>query len=95
MLFALHAYDYTDEEALERRLKVRSAHFDKARELKEAGHFVLGGALLSPTDQMIGSLMVLDFATESDLQDWLRTDPYVVGRVWEKIDIKPFRKADM
>lgn len=93
MLFVLHAYDFTDEEALQRRLSVRSEHFEKARELKASGHFILGGALLGSEDQMIGSLMLLDFATEADLTSWLVTDPYVIGRVWEKIDVKPFKQA--
>jgi uncharacterized protein len=95
MRYVIHAYDYTDEQAPERRLMARPLHFDQARTLKANGHFVLGGALLGPEDQMIGSLMVLDFDEEAQLQAWLATDPYVTGRVWEKIDVKPFRQADI
>ncbi len=95
MLYVIHAYDYTDEQAPERRLTARPLHFDRARTLKANRHFVLGGALLSPEGQMIGSLMVLDFEEEAQLRAWLDTDPYVTGRVWEKIDVKPFRQADI
>ena len=95
MLYVVHAYDYTDEKAPERRLTARPLHFDRARTLKANGHFVLGGALLSPEDQMIGSLMVVDFEDETQLRAWLDTDPYVTCRVWEKIDVKPFRQADV
>lgn len=95
MLYVVHAYDYTDEQAPERRLTARPLHFDRARTLKANGHFVLGGALLSPENQMIGSLMVVDFEEEDQLRAWLDTDPYVTGRVWEKIDVKPFRQADI
>ena len=93
MLYVIHAYDYTDEQALQRRLNVRPQHLDTVRQLKAEGHFVIGGALLNPDDQMIGSMMVVDFADETSLHQWLDNDPYVQGRVWEKIDVKPFREA--
>ena len=81
--------DYTDEKALERRMSVRERHLEGAKILKAEGHFVLGGALLSSEGKMMGSMMVVDFETETQLKD-----PYVTGKVWEKIDIKPFKKAD-
>jgi len=95
MLYVVHAYDGTDEAALDRRMAVRPTHFEGARKLKELGHFVLGGALLNPDGQMIGSMMVLDFENEEQIQDWLSWEPYVQGKVWEKIDIKPFRQAQV
>jgi uncharacterized protein YciI len=94
MLYVLHAYDYTDEKALERRMSVRERHLEGAKILKAEGHFVLGGALLSSEGKMMGSMMVVDFETETQLNEWLHKDPYVTGKVWEKIDIKPFKKAD-
>ena len=95
MLFVIHAYDYTDDQAQERRLTARPNHLDGARELKTNGHFVMGGALLGSENQMIGSMLVLDFDDEAKMREWLENDPYVTGRVWEKIDVKPFRKADV
>ena len=95
MLYVVHAYDYSDEQAPERRLTARPLHLDRARALKASGNFVLGGALLSPDERMIGSMMVMDFDGEPQLRAWLDTDPYVTGRVWEKIDVKPFRQANI
>ena len=95
MLFVIHAYDYTDNQALERRLAARANHLDRVRELKTNGHFVIGGALLGSENQMIGSMIVVDFADEVQMRQWLENDPYVTGQVWETIDIKPFRKADV
>jgi uncharacterized protein len=95
MLYVIHAYDFTDEQAFERRMAVRPNHFDGAKQLKSTGNFVLGGALLDPDGKMIGSMMVVDFEDETGLNQWLQNDPYVTGKVWEKIDVKPFRKADI
>lgn len=95
MLYVLHAYDYTDDKALERRMSVRSAHLEGARQLKAQGNFILGGALLNPDGKMIGSMMLVDFESETHLNEWLQNDPYVTGKVWEEIDVKPFRQAEV
>jgi len=95
MQYVVHAYDFTDEGAYARRLAVRPAHFEGVRRLKAAGEFIIGGALLDAGGKMIGSMMVVDFATEEALNQWLEQEPYVTGQVWEQIDIKPFRKADV
>jgi uncharacterized protein YciI len=95
MLYVIHAYDHTDEAALGRRMAVRPAHFEGVAKLKEQGFYVLGGALLDPEGGMIGSMMLLDFPSEVELQEWLKIEPYANSEVWDKIDIKPFRKAQM
>ena len=95
MLYVVHAYDGTDPDALDRRMAARPDHFAGARRLKAEGHFILGGALLDPDGRMMGSMMVLDFADETELQAWLAWEPYVQQNVWERIVIKPFRQADV
>ncbi len=37
---------------------------------------------------MKGSLLVLDFPTRGDLDSYLASEPYVVEKVWEKIEIE-------
>ncbi|RYF78808.1 MAG: hypothetical protein EOO39_00445, partial [Cytophagaceae bacterium] len=59
MLYVVHAYDGTGPDALDHRMNIRPAHFEGARRLKAAGHFILGGALLDPEGRMIGSMMLL------------------------------------
>ena len=93
MQYVIHAYDYPNN--LDRRMAVRPAHLNYVRELKANGQFVLGGALLNPDGQMIGSMLMLNLDSDEQLQTYLRTDPYIVEGVWEKIDVKPFRQADV
>lgn len=93
--YVIHAWDGTDEKALERRMAARPAHFDGARKLKAEGHFVLGGAMLNTEGKMIGSTMVLQFESKEQLQQWIDSEPYITGKVWEKIDIHPFRVAEV
>jgi uncharacterized protein YciI len=93
--YVLHAYDFTDPEALERRMAIRPTHLDGVRAMKARGEFHLGGALLDERGRMIGSMMLVEFPTEAALQAWLEVEPYVTDRVWERIDVKPFRRAEV
>ncbi|MVN92341.1 YciI family protein [Mucilaginibacter aquatilis] len=91
--YVVTAYDFTDNNALNRRMEARPAHLEGVKLLKHHNNFVAGGAILNDQDQMIGSVMIVQFETETLMQQWLKNDPYVTGQVWEKVDIKPFRQA--
>lgn len=93
--YVIHAYDHTDADAPNRRMTVRPAHLDYVRQLKANGQYVLGGALLDADGRMIGSMLLLDLQTDAQLTDYLNTDPYIVQGVWDKIDVKPFRPAQV
>ncbi|WP_295770284.1 YciI family protein [uncultured Mucilaginibacter sp.] len=91
--YVVTAYDFTDNNALNRRLEARPAHLKGVKVLKQNNNFIAGGAILNEQDQMVGSVMIVQFETEHLMQQWLKNDPYVMGQVWEKIDVKPFKQA--
>ena len=91
--FIVIARDGSDPGAPGRRQTARSSHLTLASRLRESGNLVIGGAMLNPEGGMIGSMMVVQFETEEGLQDWLKSEPYIVGKVWQDIEIKPFRVA--
>ena len=93
MQFLLIAYDGTDPQAPERRLKVREEHLKKISRLKNNGEFLFGGAILDEAGKMIGSMIVYDFPDRKSLDTRLTEEPYFTKRVWEKVEIQPFRLA--
>ncbi|WCT14659.1 YciI family protein [Mucilaginibacter jinjuensis] len=93
--YLITAYDFTDTEAFERRANVRPHHLDGVRELKEKGNYVLGGAMLNADGKMIGSTMIVQFNSEEELEAWKNSDPYMTQKVWETVDIKPFKVAQL
>jgi uncharacterized protein len=95
MQFLLLAYDGTDPEALQRRLKVREKHLKKISVLKKADEFLLGGAILDENGKMIGSMIVYDFPDRKSLEERLKDEPYLTEGVWEKMEIQPFRLAKL
>ena len=93
--YLITGYDYTDTGALQRRMNVRPNHLDGAKELKQKGNYIVGGAILNDEGKMIGTVMLLQFETEEALSSWKQSEPYITQKIWESVDIKPFRVADV
>ncbi|KAJ3212158.1 hypothetical protein HDU67_003994 [Dinochytrium kinnereticum] len=93
-LFIVLAKDGKDSDALSRRLAVRESHLARAKDAFAKGQSVMGGATLNAeTGNMDGSVLVLDFPTIEEAEEYVRGDPYVVGGVWKEVEVKPFRLA--
>jgi uncharacterized protein YciI len=93
--FLILTDDYKDPDALSRRLSVRETHLQRMREEKVKGNFIVGGAKLNDQGNMHGSMLVVQLENEDEVKKWVEEDPYVTGKVWEKIEILPFRIADV
>jgi len=91
--YLITGYDHTDEGALARRMSVRPHHLGKNAELKKTGNFIFGGAILNEEGNMAGSVMVMAFETEEELEVWKQNEPYITQGVWESYDVKPFKVA--
>jgi uncharacterized protein YciI len=44
---------------------------------------------------MIGSMIVCDFPSREELEEWLKEEPYVVGNVWKKINVNRAQVAPL
>jgi uncharacterized protein YciI len=88
MQFVLIAYDGIDEGALGRRLAAREAHLKQGKELHEAGKWLYAAGLLDDGGKMIGSMIVCEFPSREEMEkQWLSREPYIAGKVWQKIAI--------
>ena len=88
MQFLIIAHDYK-EGGLQKRLAVRDQHVRMGDAMKAAGNYLMGVAMLNDQGQMIGSVMVLDYPSRKELDEWLKIEPYMVNKVWEKVEIIP------
>ncbi|KAJ3555703.1 hypothetical protein NM688_g2430 [Phlebia brevispora] len=99
--FAVFAPDYTDPDALGRRLAVRTQHLANAKSLLQAGTLRIGGALISPETydkpekKLIGSLMIFEAANIDAIRKVIEDDIYYKTNVWdkEKLIILPWVSA--
>jgi uncharacterized protein YciI len=97
MWYAIMAED--TPESLEKRLAARPAHLARLKALQEAGRLLLAGPFpaIDSSDPgpagYSGSLIVAEFASLDAARDWADQDPFVEAGVYQKVDVKPFRKT--
>ncbi|RUL55618.1 YciI family protein [Lysinibacillus antri] len=95
MQYIITAYDGTDEQAIDRRLMARDEHLKSVEKRVKDGQHLYGAAILDEGGKMIGSMMVVEFPSKDELDNWLKVEPYVVENVWQKIDIQPCNVASI
>lgn len=93
MLYLILAHDATDDGAPERRARVRERHLEGIRPLVDAGRMPIGGAFLDDDGVMRGSMLVLEAEDEAEVRRLLEEDVYVREGVWERFEIRPFKRA--
>lgn len=84
MQFVIKAYD--GEGKLEKRMEVRPRHLQGMAEL--GSHVICAGGLLDDSGKMKGSLLVTEFKDREELDAYMAKEPYVVEKVWEKIEVE-------
>lgn len=97
MLYAIISEDVAD--SLEKRLSARPAHLKRLQELQDAGRLILAGPHPSIDSDnpgsagFTGSLVVAEFDSLNDAQQWANADPYIDAGVYAKVIVKPFKKV--
>ncbi|HEX6727982.1 MAG TPA: YciI family protein [Nitrospira sp.] len=84
MKFVIIGYDSPQGET--KRKIHRAAHLANLEPLNRQGRVVLAGPLMDKA----GSLLVLEFETRKEAEDFARHDPYTVYGVFERVEIHPF-----
>ncbi len=84
MTYLVIGRDHKD--GFERRQQNRAAHLEGAKKLKEEGKLLYAVAILE-NGKMAGSVMVMNFDSEAELNDWKANEPYLTGNVWGSIEI--------
>jgi uncharacterized protein YciI len=97
MLYVIYAEDAAD--SLEKRLVARPAHLERLRALQQEGRLVLAGPLPAIDNPdpgpagFSGSMIVAEFSSLDDAQEWAEADPYAAAGVYAKVTVKPFKKV--
>ena len=89
--FLVIAKDFPN--SLAHRMKIRPQHLQNAKKAKEDGLILLGGATLSNKNEMDGSMMVFEADDVNLVQDFIKSDPYTVNKVWKSTNITEIKLA--
>lgn len=97
MWYAIISVDI--ENSLAQRLAARPAHLQRLQELKDDGRLFVAGPhpaidSLEPGEAgFTGSLVIAEFASLADAQQWADADPYIAAGVYRQVTVKPFKKV--
>ena len=97
MWYSIVSQDVKD--SLSKRTKARPEHLARLAKLKDAGRLSVAGPQpaidnLEPgAAGYTGSLIIAEFDSLADAQDWAEADPYVSAGVYESVNVKPFKKV--
>ena len=80
--FVIRAYD--GKGMLEKRMEVRPRHLEGMERIRQ--HVVCAGGLLDDEGKMKGSMLVMEFESRQELDEYLANEPYVLEHVWEKVE---------
>jgi len=95
MQFAVTAHDFTDAQAIDRRLAVREQHFVGIKKMIENGTFLSGGGILDDAGKMIGSCAHVQFNSRAEVEHWIANDPYTTAKVWDKVVVVAVKLVPM
>ena len=87
MQFVINAHDRKD--AYERRMSVRAQHLENISKYNENGHVICAGGMTDGEGKLIGSVLIMDFESRDQLDDYLQSEPCIKANVWEDIIVEP------
>ncbi|WP_027071774.1 YciI family protein [Luteimonas sp. J29] len=97
MWYVIEGYD--GAQGLEGRMAARERHLQRLVALRDAGRLLLAGPCpaIDAEDPgpagFSGSLVVAEFGSLEEARAWAEADPYVESGVYERVEVRPFRRV--
>ena len=97
MLYAIISEDVPN--SLPLRQQARPAHLERLQTLHAAGRIAIAGPhpaidAADPGAQgFTGSIIIAQFESLADAEQWAKEDPYVAAGVYAKVTVKPFKQV--
>ena len=97
MWYVIEGYDGTD--VLAQRLQARPEHLARLTALRDQGRLLLAGPCpaIDAEDPgpagFSGSVVIAEFVSLEAARAWAQADPYVAAGVYQRVEVRPFRKV--
>ena len=97
MYYAIISEDVAD--SLARRKRARPDHIARLRALRDQGRLLTAGPhpVIDSEEPgpngFSGSLVIAEFDSLEDAQDWAEADPYRAAGVYARVMVKPYKKV--
>lgn len=92
-------YSEDNENSLAKRLSVRELHLARLTDLQSQGRLLVAGPCpaIDSNDPgeagFTGSLIIAEFSSLAQAQDWADKDPYIAAGVYKQVTVKPYKKV--
>lgn len=92
-------YSEDVENSLPLRMKVREQHLARLSLLQDEGKLLVAGPcpaidIDNPGEAgFSGSLIIAEFDSLTQAQEWADVDPYIAAGVYQKVTVKPYKKV--
>ena len=67
-------------------MEMRPRHLEGIERRKE--HVICAGGLLDDEGKMKGSVLIMEYESREQLDEYLANEPYVQENVWQKIEVE-------
>lgn len=97
MWYVIGGYD--GQGVLDRRMAARADHLARLVALRDAGRLLLAGPCpaIDAEDPgpagFSGSVVIAEFESLEAARAWADADPYVAAGVYERVEVRPFRRV--
>jgi uncharacterized protein YciI len=97
MWYVIYSEDI--EDSLTLRKQTRAAHLERIQLLVDQGRVLVAGPCPAIDNEdpgeagFTGSLVIAEFESLEEAQQWADTDPYASAGVYQKVVVKPYKKV--
>ena len=97
MWYVIYSEDV--ENSLPLRKQTRAAHLERIQLLVDQGRVLVAGPCPAIDSEdpgeagFTGSLVIAEFNSLEEAQQWADTDPYAIAGVYKKVVVKPYKKV--
>ena len=97
MWYVIEGYDGQD--VLPKRLAARPQHIARLEALRDEGRLLLAGPCPAIDGEdpgpagFSGSVVIAEFESLAAARAWADADPYIDAGVYERVEVRPFRKV--
>ena len=97
MWYAIEGWD--GPEVLAKRMAARAEHLARLHALRDQGRLLLAGPCPAMDAEapgpagFSGSIVIAEFASLEAARAWADADPYCATGVYQRVDVRPFRKV--
>ena len=97
MWYVIYSEDVKN--SLPLRKQTRAAHLERIQILVDQGRVLVAGPCPAIDSEdpgeagFTGSLVIAEFDSLQDAQQWADTDPYQLAGVYQKVVVKPYKKV--